>query len=95
MASVGLAGCVGNDDGDDDDLSVTLIDLTQATTTDCPDGGTTIYTGLDDDNDGVLETDERDTTFHACNGADGSNGVDGADGSNGADGADGADGSNG
>lgn len=101
MATAGLAGCVGNDDSDSDDYDVTLVDITSASSNDCPDGGVTIYSGIDDDSDGTLETDERDNTFHTCNGADGNNGADGstgadgADGTDGTDGADGADGENG
>ncbi|MEC8589815.1 MAG: hypothetical protein VXY35_06650, partial [Candidatus Thermoplasmatota archaeon] len=89
MATVGLAGCVGNDDSDSDDYDVTLVDITSASSNDCPDGGVTIYSGIDDDSDGTLETDERDNTFHTCNGADGNNGADGSAGADGANGADG------
>ena len=75
MATAGLAGCVGNDGSDSDDYDVTLVDITSASSNDCPDGGVTIYSGIDDDSDGILETDERDNTHHACNGADGASAV--------------------
>ncbi|MGB0330074.1 MAG: DUF7151 family protein, partial [Candidatus Poseidoniaceae archaeon] len=95
MATVGLAGCVGNDDSESDDYDVTLVDITSASSNDCPDGGVTIYSGIDDDSDGILETDERDNTHHACNGADGASGNDGTNGADGQDGADGTDGADG
>ena len=60
----------------------------------CPNGGTRISVGIDDDGDGLLGAGEADTTTLVCNGRDGVDGANGADGSNGTDGTDGADGRN-
>jgi Tol biopolymer transport system component len=57
-------------------------------------GGIVIESGIDDDDDGVLEDPEVDDTQVICNGADGQDGTDGQDGSNGQDGQDGTDGLN-
>ena len=100
VASMGLAGCVSNEDGDGG-VSVSIVEVTSASNSDCPNGGVTILSGIDDNGDGILQDGEEDSAFHACDGADGQDGADGADGqdgndgANGADGQDGADGANG
>ena len=53
----------------------------------CPDGGVQIDVGVDDNDNGVLDSDEIDQTTYICNGADGSDGADGQDGADGADGS--------
>ncbi|WP_319381033.1 alkaline phosphatase PhoX [Thiomicrorhabdus sp.] len=50
----------------------------------CPNGGVTIYSGIDENGNGVLDEDERDTEDHVCNGTDGKDGQDGVDGQDGA-----------
>jgi len=64
----------------------------------CANGGIRILVGFDENNDGMLQSNEVDSSSILCNGengADGSNGLNGSDGANGTDGADGADGVNG
>ena len=41
----------------------------------CSNGGQKIDSGIDDDDDGVLQVAEIDATVYTCNGADGSNGL--------------------
>lgn len=94
VASMGLAGCVSNEDGDGG-VSVSIVEVTSASNSDCPNGGVTILSGIDDNGDGILQDDEEDSAFHACDGADGQDGNNGADGADGQDGADGADGQDG
>ena len=49
----------------------------------CPDGGVQIDVGVDDNDNGVLDSSEIDQTTYICNGADGNDGADGADGADG------------
>lgn len=66
--------------------------------TECANGGIRILVGFDENSDGMLQSNEVDSSSILCNGengADGSNGLNGSDGANGTDGADGADGVNG
>ncbi len=76
MVSAILAGCLGGDDGDDG-VSATIIDLQNATTSECSDGGVAVLVGIDSDNDSLLTGEEVDSRTVICNGADGSNGADG------------------
>ena len=59
----------------------------------CPTGGMKVETGLDVNEDGVLNPSEITSTTYICNGQDGTNGSDGADGQDGQNGSDGQDGS--
>ena len=94
MVSAVLAGCLGGSD-DDDGISATIIDIQNATTSECSDGGVAVLVGIDANNDSSLAGDEIDSRTVICNGADGSDGSNGADGSDGSDGADGQDGADG
>ena len=58
----------------------------------CPSGGVQVDSGLDDNNNGVLETGEITHTEILCQGNTGQAGAYGDDGAHGTDGADGADG---
>ncbi|HOX46527.1 MAG TPA: hypothetical protein PK668_23185 [Myxococcota bacterium] len=48
--------------------------------TNCPEGGLAVLTGLDQDEDGVLDDWEVASTDYVCNGQSGENGQDGQDG---------------
>ena len=76
-------------------IPTSIIDVVDATPADCATGGVTIIVGTDDNKDGQLNENEKDTDYHLCNGQDGMNGADGSDGQNGADGNDGVDGTDG
>lgn len=58
----------------------------------CSQGGSTIHSGLDTNNNGQLDASEITATNYVCDGVKGDAGRDGTDGRDGADGADGADG---
>ncbi|MFO0745886.1 MAG: S8 family serine peptidase [Myxococcota bacterium] len=80
---------------DPPDGAPSLVVTSDAEASDCPDGGTRIDTGVDDDRDGTLDEAEIDHTAFACdgaNGVDGANGANGATGPTGGTGADGGDG---
>ncbi len=49
----------------------------------CPNGGISIDTGIDDNGNGILDPDEVDKTQIVCNGEDGKDGEDGSDGEDG------------
>lgn len=57
----------------------------------CPTGGMKVETGLDVNEDGVLNPSEVTSTTYICNGQDGTNGTNGSDGQDGQDGQDGSD----
>ena len=61
----------------------------------CEAGGLAVFSGLDDDGDGVLDDDEVDAVELVCAGAGGADGQDGEDGADGEDGTDGEDGEDG
>ncbi|MBI5511833.1 MAG: hypothetical protein HY903_24015 [Deltaproteobacteria bacterium] len=61
-------------DGHDTLVTTTPIDAGAA----CPGGGTRVEAGLDVNDDGVLSSDEVQTTQNVCSGADGQDGQDGA-----------------
>ena len=42
--------------------------------------GTAVNYGIDDNNDGILDTEEIDGTFYICDSDDGTNGQDGING---------------
>ena len=71
MTSV-LAGCVG--ENTDIEVDTSLVDLQPASANDCPDGGILIHIGIDDNENGNLDTAERTETHSVCNGADGEDG---------------------
>lgn len=63
----------------------------------CPAGGIELYTGIDTNNNGVLDDSEKDMNSRqvVCNGVAGADGADGAQGPAGSNGSDGADGKDG
>src|SRR5690606_15259801 len=63
----------------------------------CQHGGILIQSGVDADNNGVLEGDEIETSLNVCSvaGTDGENGADGLNGAVGAEGAEGSPGAQG
>ena len=92
MTSV-LAGCVG--ENTDIEVDTSLVDLQPASANDCPDGGILIHIGIDDNENGNLDTAERTETHSVCNGADGEDGERGFRGLTGPSGEDGSNGANG
>ena len=56
----------------------------------CADGGLKIEVGVDDNDDGVLQTSDVDQTQYVCDGADGQDGQDGANGTAGVNGTNGS-----
>jgi len=73
----GVAGAAGADGADGTDGLTSLVKITaEGAGANCAAGGQKIESGLDDDNDGVLDIPaEVDYTAYACNGADGADGV--------------------
>ena len=61
-------------------LAVTSV---ESAGSNCADGGLKIEVGLDDNDDGVLQSNEVDQTQYVCDGADGANGTAGVNGTNG------------
>ncbi len=79
--SNGTDGANGADGADGANGSDALIDVTAEPAGDnCPGGGQRIDVGVDDDNDGVLDAEEIDSTSYICNGANGADGIDGKKG---------------
>lgn len=83
--SDGTDGANGTDGQDGSDgsngLTSLIVSSTEPNGVNCPEGGTRIDTGIDDNGDGALGSGEIDDTIFVCNGADGSDGVDGTNGS--------------
>ena len=73
----GTDGTNGSDGADGQDGQTTLIKQAMASVANCPDGGVTITSGLDNGdgggvaNNAVLESGEVDYTQHVCNGSSG------------------------
>lgn len=94
VASVGLllASCGNNSTTTQETTSLksTIADVSTDVppTSECPTGGAVIYSGIDENGDGVLQTTERDKTHYVCNGTAGTDGAAGATGSAGLDGRD-------
>lgn len=83
-----LAGCAGSD-------SLVRVDP-ESPGGNCAEGGFVIYTGVDDNGDGVLQDEEvASDPMYVCNGAPGPEGPAGDDGEDGVDGDDGIDGMDG
>lgn len=62
----------------------TLVDTSaEPAGANCAQGGVRIDVGLDRNDDGMLETNEVDSSEYVCNGSNGQNGEDGEDGQNG------------
>lgn len=81
----GIAGIDGTNGGDGTDGFKSLIKTTdEIQGSNCENGGTKIETGIDTNNDGLLDASEIDPsqTRYICNGKDGADGTDGVDGIN-------------
>ena len=74
-------------------LTSLIVSSVEPNGANCPNGGTRVETGVDDDGNGLLTLDEVDDLLFVCNGENGTDGTDGVDGTDGADGADGTNGS--
>jgi len=64
------------------EIKTSLINITSETTDDCLNGGYKIETGIDTNHNGILETNEVQSTNFICNGTNGNDGGNGNDGSN-------------
>ena len=78
----GIDGQDGSNGADGSDgLTSLIVSSIEPNGVNCPDGGTRIDTGIDDNEDGALGSGEIDDTVFVCNGADGNDGSDGTNGS--------------
>jgi len=68
-------GSSGSDGADGSQSLVSMSD--EAAGANCTNGGKKIETGIDDNNNGVLDAAEVDNTLYVCNGSDGTAGADG------------------
>lgn len=78
LVSTSLSGCLStsSDSAATDAQTSTLTAKTTFESNEtCPNGGVTIYTGIDENGNGTLDENERDTEDHVCNGSNGTNGV--------------------
>ncbi|WP_319381617.1 choice-of-anchor I family protein [Thiomicrorhabdus sp.] len=68
MVTASLSAC--NDSSNSTEAQSGTLTLKEAfdSNATCPNGGVTIYTGIDENGNGVLEESERDTTDYICNG---------------------------
>ncbi|RCS26550.1 hypothetical protein DUT90_12400 [Polaribacter sp. WD7] len=57
------------------EIKVSLINITPDSSENCENGGFKIETGIDTDNDGILKTFEVQSTNYICNGTNGNNGL--------------------
>jgi hypothetical protein len=87
----GSSGKDGNDGSTGSNGHNSLISLVNSAPS-CGNGGVVVISGLDLNDNGLLDSDEATASQVICNGLDGS---DGSDGSNGVDGKDGVNGTNG
>ena len=66
---------VDGDHGDDGNSTLTVTTNLSSSSSNCwGDGGVQIDVGVDDNNNGVLESSEIDDTTYICNGGDGADG---------------------
>ena len=72
-----------------------ISSTTESSGTNCTTGGLKIQSGLDSDEDGVLDSTEVTATSYICNGTVGTNGTNGTNGDNGTVGTNGTNGDNG
>jgi len=78
----GTNGFDGQDGADGSNgLTSLIVSSIEPNGLNCPEGGTRIDTGIDDNGDGALDSGEIDDTVFICNGADGNDGNDGTNGS--------------
>ncbi|MEQ9467855.1 MAG: hypothetical protein RLN88_10625 [Ekhidna sp.] len=70
--------CNGENGADGQDgLNSIVKSTTESPGTNCPNGGTFIEVGIDDNRNNMLDPAEVDASFYVCNGTDGSNGSNG------------------
>ena len=83
----GLNGADGENGADGSTgLTSLIITRNEPNGLNCPNGGTIVETGVDDNRDNALSNNEVDSIVFVCkgeNGQDGADGIDGADGANG------------
>jgi Tfp pilus assembly protein FimT len=76
-----LAACKGGSTGGErvsaGKNSVAYSVINSAPTESCPNGGITVYAGIDKNSNDVLDTSEISSTQYVCNGSNGSNGSNG------------------
>ena len=78
----GNNGFDGQDGADGSNgLTSLIVSTIESNGVNCPEGGTRIDTGIDDNSDGALGSGEIDDTVFICNGTDGNDGSDGTNGS--------------
>ncbi len=102
IAGVISAGCVpqGSDESSSTDttqapVSAVFTVLQTSQTSNCPNGGVIVDSGIDSNRNGTLDPEEVDRSQEVCHGTNGVDGVAGSDGTDGAPGLPGADGTNG
>ena len=84
-----VGACSGDSSGKKDVPPVTGDKATVASATPiapgaiCANGGIQVDTGIDENGNGLLDSDEIDNTQYVCNGEDGNDGQDGSDGEDG------------
>ena len=88
-----VVGC-GTDTASDYPSSIAGV-IGQALVENCPNGGVVIGYGIDENTNGVLDTNEVDGTETICHGTNGADGQDGAQGPQGEQGPQGAAGQDG
>lgn len=84
-----VVGCGDTDGAEGDSAGDVLFETSDASTEECPEGGTVVTLGTDEDGDGSLSDDEIDETVVICDGRDGTDGEDGEDGAEGPQGPEG------
>lgn len=86
----GIDGADGADGADGEDGSNALVVVTEEPAGEnCPAGGQKVESGVDDNNNAVLDPEEIDSTSYVCNGEVGANGAPGSNGAAGAEGVQG------
>lgn len=84
---IALAACADSGSSDSGTGLATLASVTpEPAGANCAAGGTRISTGIDVDNNGVLDAPEVKTSQYVCNGANGKEGAAGTNGTNGQNG---------
>jgi hypothetical protein len=85
-----LVACGGDDNKSNSSNSSNASTATRVTafasSSSCSNGGITVETGIDENSNGVLDTNEVDNTQEVCNGVNGTDGTNGTNGTNGTDG---------
>jgi len=100
LAALHLGACGGGGGGSEDQADNTRFSSVASVSivepgVNCPNGGIAVDSGIDENGNGILDSNEIDSSEIICNGIDGSDGTDGTNGTNGTDGTDGLNGTNG